>query len=313
MEAKGLRRSTITNVLGLFRQLIEFAGVKECYGRDDVDEFLASKTRSGCSGTTVHNYYRFLKIVFDRMGWPWELTTKDLPKKNRPYRPYYDEEDALRLAEAAAKAVTVGGRYGKMLKLRNTALIRLDSVTMLRIGEVRMLDVDDYRRPILRIRNPEKNSEYTERILDSETCDVLDAYLEARKRARHPALFIAGRGRSARRLSLRGLSDILLRIRRAAGVDRPRGGWHAFRRGGLTEAHKGGTSEKALSEYTGITPKIVQGYIQLDTSAAKEQFVKGHPRFKKELDRIRERLVEQLKSGEEIDKQSLLKLLEGKT
>jgi len=33
----------------------------------------------------------------------------------------------------------------------------------------------------MRIRTTEKNSEYTERLLDSEMCDVIDVYLEGHK------------------------------------------------------------------------------------------------------------------------------------
>ena len=55
--------------------------------------------------------------------------------------------------------VSIGGRYRQMLQLRNRALVRLSSVTMLWRGEIRLIDVEDYRRPFIMVRNPEKNSE----------------------------------------------------------------------------------------------------------------------------------------------------------
>lgn len=281
MEAKGLKPSTIQNVLGAFKQFIHLTGVKELYGKEDIQAFLASKTRDGCQGTTVHNYYRFLKIIFDRMGWPWDLKPKDLPKKNTPRQPYFNTEETLSLNKAANKVVNTGGPYGKMLQLRNRALVRLSSVTMLRRGEIRLIDVGDYRRPFILVRNPEKNSEYTERLLDSETCDAVDAYLEARKKTPCTALFITGKGKRAKRISLRGFSEVIKNIREAAGIDKPGAGWHAHRRGGITLAHKGGMSEKALSEYTGITEDIVKRYIRLDKADAIEAFEKSHPLFKK--------------------------------
>ena len=296
MEAKGLKPSTIQNVLWTFRQFIGLTGVKEGYGKEDLQAFLASKTRDGCQGTTVHNYYRFLKIVFDRMGWPWELKPKDLPKKNTPRQPFFNTEETLSLNEAADKVVTIGGRYGTMLKLRNRALVRLSSVTMLRRGEIRLIDVDDYRRPFIMVRNPEKNSEYTERLLDSETCEALDVYLETRKKMKCEALFITGKGKRAKRISLRGFSDVIKKIREAAGIDKPGAGWHAHRRGGITLAHKGGMSEKALSEYTGITEDIVKRYIRLDKSDAIEAFSKSHPLFKKNA-RMEEAEVLELLQG----------------
>jgi len=52
-------------------------------------------------------------------------------------------------------------------------------------------------------------------------------------------------------------------------------------------------TEKALSEYTGITPEIVKRYIQLDRTDAMQAFAESHPFFKErtpKLDRIRELL-----------------------
>ena len=280
MQAKGLKSSTIQNVTGAFNQFIDLVGVKDIYGKEDVQMFLAHKTRAGCQGTTVHNYYRFLKIVFDRMGWPWELKPKDLPKKNTPRQPFFNAEETLSLNEAADKVVSIGGRYGKLLRLRNRALVRLSSVTMLRRGEIRLIDVDDYRRPFIMVRNPEKNSEYTERLLDSETCDAVDAYLEARRSSKCPALFVTGKGKRAKRISLRGFSEVIKNIREAADIDKPGAGWHAHRRGGITQAHKGGMSEKELSAYTGITEDIVKRYIRLDKTDAIKAFERSHPLFK---------------------------------
>ena len=91
-------------------------------------------------------------------------------------------------------------------------MIRLSQVTMLRMGEMRKLDIEDYRRPVVRIRSPEKNSEYTERVLDSQTCELLDEYLEKRRKTSHRALFITGTGKRSRRISLGGLSNILKSI-----------------------------------------------------------------------------------------------------
>ena len=284
MQAKGLKPSTIQNVLIAFKQFIALAGVKDLYGKEDVQTFLASKTRAGCQGTTVHNYYRFLKIVFDRMGWPWDLKPKDLPKKNTPRQPFFNAEETRSLNAAADKVVITGGRYGKMLMLRNRALVRLSSVTMLRRGEIRLIDVEDYSRPFIQVRNPEKNSEYTKRLLDSETCDAVDAYLEARKSPPCPALFITGKGKRAKRISLRGFSDVIKNIREAAGIDKPGAGWHAHRRGGITQAHQGGMSEKALSVYTGITENIVKRYIRLDKTDAIQAFERSHPLFKAKKD-----------------------------
>jgi integrase len=260
---------------------LNHAGIKPEYDADDVRSFLAYKTRSGCKPTTVHNYYRYLKTCFETLEWEWMLKPRDAPKRNTPQQPYYNLEEQRRLEEAAVRAVKVRGRYGELLKLRNRAMIRLSQVTMLRMGEMRMLDVEDYRRPVVRIRLPEKNSEYTERVLDSETCELLDEYLEKRRRTSHKALFTTGTGKRFRRISLGGLSNILKSIREEAGIDKDRGGWHAFRRGGITIAHKEGMSAKAISKYTGITEDIVNRYIQLDKEEAKEMFVDSHPFFKR--------------------------------
>ncbi len=78
-------------------------------------------------------------------------------------------------------------------------------------------------------------------------------------------------------LSLRGLFDILLRIRREMGIDKPGAGWHAFRRGGITILHKEGMSAKAISTYTEITKEIVNKYIQLEKTEATVMFTEAHP------------------------------------
>jgi hypothetical protein len=83
-------------------------------------------------------------------------------------------------------------------------------------------------------------------------------------------------------MRLSGLSDLIKRIREVADIDKPRAGWHAHRRGGLTVAHKGGSSEKQLSRYTGITPEIVKRYIQLDQTDAIHAFARSHPFFNAE-------------------------------
>jgi integrase len=282
LEARGVKQTSINTLRKTFRMFLSHAGIKAEYVADDVRSFLAHKTRSGCKPTTVHNYYRYLKTCFKTLEWEWTLKPRDAPKKNTPQQPYYNLDEQRMLEEAAGRAVKVKGRYGELLKLRNRAMIRLSQVTMLRMGEMRMLDVEDYRRPIVRIRSPMKNSEYTERILDPETCDLLDEYLEKRKRTSHSAMFITGTGKRSKRISLGGLSNILKRIRKEARIDKDRGGWHAFRRGGITIAHREGMSAKAISKYTGITEDIVNRYIQLDREEAKEMFVDSHPFFKRE-------------------------------
>ena len=260
LEARGVKQTSINTLRKTFRMFLNHAGIKPEYNADDVRSFLAHKTRSGCKPTTVHNYYRYLKTCFETLDWEWTLKPRDAPKKNTPQQPYYNLEEQSKLEQAAARAVKVRGRYGELLKLRNRAMIRISQVTMLRMGEMRMLDIEDYRRPIVRIRSPEKNSEYTERILNPETCDLLEEYLEKRKRTSHRALFITGTGKRSRRISLGGLSNILKSIREEAGIDKDRGGWHAFRRGGITIAHREGMSAKAISKYTGITEDIVNRY-----------------------------------------------------
>jgi integrase len=183
--------------------------------------------------------------------------------------------------EAADRIVQVGGRYGEMLKLRNRALIRLSAVTMVRRIEIMRLNIEDYRKPYILVRRPAKESEYTLRILDPETSDILDDYLKLRRRLRVKcrALFVRGRGKDAKRMSLSGLSDLIRKIREVAGIEKPRAGWHAHRRGRITIAHKEGLSEKLLSKYMGLTPEMVKRYKQLDRSDAIQAFARSHPFF----------------------------------
>lgn len=94
MEAKGDRKSTRTVVLSTFKMMVKAVGLKEVYDSDDVREFLASKNRQGVKGTTRHNYYRFLKIVFERMEWNWDLKVKEAVHADL-LRRLRDREDLL--------------------------------------------------------------------------------------------------------------------------------------------------------------------------------------------------------------------------
>jgi integrase len=282
MQSRGNKERSINRIALIFRAFLEHVGDKDSYEADDVRSFLAKKTRDGCTGTTVHNYYRYLKTVFDVLDWEWGLTHKDAPKKSTPQQPHYNLEEQRKLADAATDIVSASGSWGEMLKARNYAMVRLDQVTMLRVGEMRLLDIEDYRPPVIRIRKPEKNSRYTERFLDPKTCEALDDYLRKRGKPRCPALFVTGRRKRESRVSLRRMNGILMEIREEAGIDKERGGWHSFRRGGITIAHKRGMSAKAISKYTGITEDIVNRYIQLDTDDATEMFINSHPFFQQE-------------------------------
>lgn len=277
-----LETTTQTVYLNAMKQLVEFAGEKEVYDVDDVTGFLAQKSREGRKKTTRNNYYYHFKVIWEIMDWEWAFTPKARPSKNKPYRPFYNLKEMEALMEAAEKAVKTKGRYGEFLKLRNKLLIRFDAGTVLRVGEIARLDVENYRRPYLYVMNPEKDSEHTQRLLDAETCALMDQYLKARRRYKSPALFITKTGKKASRISTRALSHVLLGIRKAAGIYKPRGGWHAFRRGGMTLVHKRtGMSSKAISKVVGITEKMVDRYIQLDTTDAIEMWAESHPFYDK--------------------------------
>jgi len=97
-----------------------------------------------------------------------------------------------------------------------------------------------------------------------------------------------GTEKRAIRISGRNLSHLMKTMREVAGIDKPRAGYHANRREGITIAHKEGMSEKEVSEYTGITPEIVKRYIQLDRSDTVRAFEESHPFFKqKTLNELR--------------------------
>jgi integrase len=189
-----LEPTTQTVYLNAMKQLVEFAGEKEVYDGDDMTGLLAQKGREGRKKTTLNNYFHF-KVIWEIMGWEWTLTPKARPSRNKPYQPFYNLREMQALMKAADEAVKTKGRYGEFLKLRNKLLVRLDAGTVLRVGEIARLDVENCRRPYLYIMNPEKDSEYTQRLLDAETCDLMDQYLKARRRYKSPALFITKTGK----------------------------------------------------------------------------------------------------------------------
>ena len=52
------------------------------------------------------------------MEWEWTLKVKEAPKRNTPYRPFYNLEETQDIEKGTAKTVRSGGKLGKMLKLR---------------------------------------------------------------------------------------------------------------------------------------------------------------------------------------------------
>jgi len=189
--------------------------------------------------------------------------------------PVYSQQEMTALEEAAR------GWDDREIAARNYAIVRLENSVGLRRGEIRNLNISDYRKPHLRVKTL-KGGRIVYRSLDPETCRALDEWIRIRRRKRRQedpdALFI--RGTHGPRLSLGGLSYVFAEVRRRAGIDKPRAGFHASRRGRVTDLNRHGVSAPQLTEEWGWkSPQTVNTYIRLSKREVEKAIQEAHPYY----------------------------------
>ncbi|RLJ01240.1 MAG: hypothetical protein DRP08_05760 [Candidatus Aenigmatarchaeota archaeon] len=222
------------------------------------------------AATSARTFAYVLSGFFKKVGWPWPLERKEIPRGRPHRRPFYTEEEMELLLETA-----------KRMGPKEYAIVRLARLLGLRRIEIRMLNVEDYQPPHLYIRAA-KHGVSRWRRLDEETCRAIEEYLKWRGKRKERALFLSGR--RGGRITLRSLTRLLNRVRKEAGLyeKKPWAGFHAFRRGLVTELHKLGVSEKELQEWMGWqTPFMPHEYIRLVPTEVEEKITKVHPIYRR--------------------------------
>lgn len=214
------------------------------------------------------NYRRWmtypLKSLFNMRRVQWPFRSTELPRTTRPYRPFFTYEQFTSLLTKA--------RQSKLLY----TLMRVDAATGMRRVELTWLNEIDYERPRLAVKIA-KSTRGRVVELDPDTCNALDSYIASRN-SKDGALFV---GKNGRRILKQTITDMFAKLRKDAGIEMPRAGWHAIRRGLATWLFKAGWREKELQEFIGWeSPAMPATYIQLAGSEIQKKVAATHPFFK---------------------------------
>jgi len=269
-------------------------GELEPFEARHVNRFLAGLSRKGARGRTLRWNYYVVKSFFRALSHPWPFDSGEAPKAEENMDvPVFTPEEMLALEEAAK------GGGNKELAARNYAIVRLENAIGLRRGELQALNIDDYDKPHIRVQTL-KGGRTVRRALDPETCRALDEWTKIRRRKRRQAdpdaLFT--RGARGPRLSLSGLNYIFKAIREKAGIKKPGAGFHASRRGRVTDLHRRGVSGPALTKEWGWKNReTVNTYIRLRKGEVEKVIQEAHPYFHEQSEKEPEEEAPELLRG----------------
>jgi len=268
-------------------------GEEDPFEAQHVNRFLAGLSRKAGGKTLRWNYY-VVKSFFRALGHPWPFDKSEVPKaEENEDVPVFTQGDMLALEEAAK------GWENPETAARNYAIVRLENAIGLRRGELQALNIGDYVKPHIRVETL-KGGRTVRRALDPETCRALDEWIKIRRRKRKQAdpdaLFT--RGARGPRLSLNGLTYIFKAIREKAGIKKDGAGFHASRRGRVTDLSRRGASGPAITkEFGWISRETVNTYIRLRRHEAEEVIQKAHPYFQEQSEEEPEEEVLELLRG----------------
>ena len=269
-------------------------GEEDPFEAHHVNSFLAGLSKGGARGRTLRWNYYVVKSFFRALGHPWPFDQGEAPKaEENEDVPVFTQGDMIALEEAAK------GWKNPETAARNYAIVRLENAIGLRRGELRNLNIDDYNKPHIKVQTL-KGGRTVRRALDPETCRALDEWIKIRRRKRKQedpdALFT--RGARGPRLSLNGMTYIFKAIREKAGIDKIGAGFHASRRGRVTDLSRRGVPAPALTKEWGWkSGETVNTYIRYRKREVEEAIQEVHPYFQEQ-------------SGEEPEEE-VLKLLRG--
>lgn len=274
--ARGLKENSVIAYRGRAKNFIEFVGFKQVYTREDVLAFLDYRRAQGIKD--IRGDFDVLRRLFKRLGLPWEFEREEIPKKISPRRPFYTEADLRHLLKCSSSRKNIyryDGRH-RRTRLRDHAMFRVAVILGVRKNELRKLNRSDFRPPLLYI-STSKGGESLWRTLDPETIRIIKKYLAARTDD-HPALFVSSR---SKRLAASTLDYVQARMKQAAGINIPRAGWHAIRRGVTTLEHNGGMSETELMAIRGWkTREMPSIYCRLMPAEVEKKAQRINPFFK---------------------------------
>jgi len=236
-----------------------------------VDLYIANLARAGKGATTRRWTYYLIRTFFRAHRKEWGFEPGEAPKKGKKVVHVFSEADLL-LLERSAEA----------MGLEWHAMIRLENCTALRRDEIQRLNISNFQPPYLTSVQTAKGGDVVRHKLDPLTLDILQRYITkltaTRRRADMEALFI--NGKSGGRLSLSSLSDHFLQIRRNAGVEGKRAGFHATRRRRVTQLYDAGMKGAEITQIMGWKdPTTYLNYVHEVPKETEEKLERLHPYF----------------------------------
>ena len=170
------------------------------FSRDSVISFM--QRFKGRSRSYTNLVLHALKSYARSLAMPWSLSRADAQRPSTPQRPFLTYAQFQQLLELARP------------NPQHYAILRVMGATCARREEVVRMMVEDYARPVLRIRTA-KGGEPGACTLDPETCNAIETHLRSRSRA-SPSLFA---------ISAASLSQVFRRYVRTLDLP-PRTGLH---------------------------------------------------------------------------------------
>lgn len=231
-----------------------------------IKQYMSYKKRK-LSGNSMKTLYYILKELYKLWDKKWSLDKADIPKgQMEPHRPFFNIDETKKIRDTAVKMYN---KKQDFVRLRNLALVMVGSETGSRRIQIHRLNRESYQgQRKLYIPSSYKGGRGTTRILSKKCVKILKKYMDVSKRriencTENTPLFI---GLSNNRLSPEAMNGALNKIKDKAGVDKPKAGFHAFRRGKTTRLHNAGLSEMEINRVMGWKEGSRQShtYAQLD-------------------------------------------------
>ena len=293
MRMKGRADTSIERFHDTCAEFVRVVGKKGRYTIADVEKFNEyllekEKTRGHADVERMKgSYLRFvhyaLKALFRANEWEWYDKDRDeLPKLNRPARPFYRLEEIEKILAVIKKGDDA--RDYVAFRLINLAFSRRRSWVLLKRwdydqdhGVVKMPVIKGGRQLMLQ--------------LDRETNEAMLRYL-AKRTDTYPALFPSYRPRNVEgQMCPEYVNRLLERYCTLAGVECK--GMHAFRRGMVTYLFDQGFREREIFEMGDWSSEdMVKEYVQLSDTYSNTGRRAGHPFFQGERTSRRQKVEE---------------------
>ncbi len=238
LKATGRTEQTIKRCLQAVVKFHETIG-KVDFDKSDIIRFFAKLKEDGKKPATIHFYYAVLKRYCEVIGKEFPLSDDELPPIDEQYRPTFTLDEIYRIKKVAEKHPLT------------KAIIYLCMELGLRRKELADLMVEDYdpEKKMLYVRTAKHGKRGWFKISD-ETAKAIEELLSMRKNKTGYLISFDGK-----RMDENELTAIFDYLKRAAGVNKPKAGFHAFRRA-LT----------LMLIKQGIHPRYIQEYLRWKTS-----------------------------------------------